>query len=189
MLVYFVAKQGDTRRDRCRSGSFETCSIFLPVAAKARFLCGLASSLFWSVRRSPVLRHGRTIAPAIANASVQRPGDFVARFGGEEFALLLPNTDASGAKTIAERARAAVMDLKIPHIGNPPLDIVTISLGVATVRSSGMGREKPDAGILVMAADGALYEAKRGGRNRAHSAPSLVSLASTWGGTSAVQSA
>jgi diguanylate cyclase (GGDEF)-like protein/PAS domain S-box-containing protein len=130
----------------------------------------------------------RLVAGAIA-ATVQRPGDFVARFGGEEFALLLPNTDASGAKTIAERARAAVMELKIPHIGNPPLDIVTISLGTATVRSSGMGREKPDAGILVMAADGALYEAKRGGRNRAHSAPALVSLASTWADTSAVQSA
>lgn len=128
----------------------------------------------------------RLVAGAIA-ASVQRPGDFVARFGGEEFALLLPNTDANGAKRIAERARAAVMELAIPHIGNPPLDIVTISLGIATVRSSGTGKEKPDAAILVMAADGALYEAKRGGRNRAHAAPALVSLASGWGDTSVSQ--
>jgi diguanylate cyclase (GGDEF)-like protein/PAS domain S-box-containing protein len=130
----------------------------------------------------------RLVATAISDA-VQRPGDFAARFGGEEFALLLPNTDANGAKTIAERVRAAVMALAIPHTGNSPLDIVTISLGIATMRSSGLGREKPDAAILVMAADSALYEAKRGGRNRAHTAPPLVSVASNWENGSAAQSA
>jgi diguanylate cyclase (GGDEF)-like protein len=130
----------------------------------------------------------RLVASAIG-ATVQRPGDLAARFGGEEFALLLPNTDARGAKIMAERARAAIMALAIPHAGNSPRQVVTISLGIATMRSSGLGQEKPDAGILVMAADSALYEAKRLGRNRAHAAPPLVSVASTWENTSAAQSA
>jgi diguanylate cyclase (GGDEF)-like protein/PAS domain S-box-containing protein len=131
------------------------------------------------------LRH---VVGTISDA-VQRPADFAARFGGEEFALLLPDTDANGAKIIAERVRAAVMALAISHVGNPPLEIVTISLGIATMRWSGTGSDRPDAAILVIAADSALYEAKRGGRNRAHAAPPLVSVASTWGNTSAAQSA
>jgi diguanylate cyclase (GGDEF)-like protein len=130
----------------------------------------------------------RLVAGAIA-ATVQRPGDFAVRFGGEEFALLLPNTDENGAKIIAERVRAAITALAIAHGGNPSPEIVTISLGIATMRSSGSGREKPDAAILVMAADSALYEAKRGGRNRAHAAPPLVSVASHWENGSAAQSA
>lgn len=130
----------------------------------------------------------RLVASAIG-ATVQRPGDLAARFGGEEFALLLPNTDARGAEIIAERVRAAVMALAIPHAGNAPRQVVTISLGIATMRSSGLGREKPDAGILVMAADSALYEAKRLGRNRAHAAPPLVSIAAPWENAAAAQSA
>ncbi|MBV9393371.1 MAG: diguanylate cyclase [Methylobacteriaceae bacterium] len=130
----------------------------------------------------------RLVASAIG-ATVKRPGDVAARFGGEEFALLLPSTDAKGAKIIAERVRAAVMALAIPHAGNSPRQVVTISIGIATMRSSGLGNEKPDAGILVMAADSALYEAKRLGRNRTHAAPPLVSVASTWENTSAAQSA
>jgi diguanylate cyclase (GGDEF)-like protein/PAS domain S-box-containing protein len=130
----------------------------------------------------------RLVAGAISNM-VQRPGDFAARFGGEEFALLLPNTDASGAKIIAERVRAAVLGLAIPHAGNPTEQAVTISLGIVTMRSSGMGKEQPDAAILVMAADGALYEAKRRGRNRVHAAPPLVSVATARENASAAQSA
>jgi diguanylate cyclase (GGDEF)-like protein/PAS domain S-box-containing protein len=130
----------------------------------------------------------RLVASALA-ATVQRPGDFAARFGGEEFALVLPNTDAKGAKIIAERVREAVAALEIPHAGNPLGRVITISLGIATMRSSGLGKEKPDAGILVMAADSALYEAKRRGRNCVHAAPPLVSVASTWENASAAQSA
>ncbi|MEA2860407.1 MAG: hypothetical protein QOC72_2446 [Methylobacteriaceae bacterium] len=130
----------------------------------------------------------RLVANAISNMA-QRPGDFAARFGGEEFALLLPNTDASGAKIIAERVREAVMTLAIPHNGNPREHVVTISLGIATMRSAGMGKEQPDAAILVMAADGALYDAKRGGRNRVHAAPPLVSVATPRESVSAAQSA
>jgi diguanylate cyclase (GGDEF)-like protein/PAS domain S-box-containing protein len=130
----------------------------------------------------------RLVADAIA-ATVQRPGDFAARFGGEEFALLLPNTDTNGAKTIAERVREAVAGLEIAQGENAPRQVVTISVGIATIRSSGIGKERPDAAILVMAADSALYEAKRNGRNRTHAAPPLLAVANGWENAAAVQSA
>jgi len=107
---------------------------------------------------------------------------------GEEFALLLPNTDATGAKIIAERVRGAIIGLAIPHAVNPK-QVVMISLGIATMRSSGVGKEQPDAAILVMAADGALYEAKRAGRNRVHAAPPLVSVAAERDKAAAARSA
>ncbi|MBV8850519.1 MAG: diguanylate cyclase [Methylobacteriaceae bacterium] len=116
----------------------------------------------------------RLVASAIS-VTLQRPGDIAARFGGEEFALLLPDTDTKGAKIIAERVRDAVMAIAIPHAGNSPQQVVTISLGIATMRSSGLSKEQPDAKILVNAADSALYEAKRLGRNRTHAAPPLRS--------------
>jgi diguanylate cyclase (GGDEF)-like protein len=107
---------------------------------------------------------------------------------GEEFALLLPNTDATGAKIIAERVRGAIIGLAIPHAVNPK-QVVTISLGIATMRSSGVGKEQPDAAILVTATDDALYEAKRAGRNRVHAAPPLVSVAAERDKAAAARSA
>ena len=83
---------------------------------------------------------------------LHRAGDLVARYGGEEFAILLSGVDREHAREIAERARADV----------EALDVITISAGVATMTPS--RDESPDA--LVRTADGALYEAKRAGRNR-----------------------
>jgi diguanylate cyclase (GGDEF)-like protein/PAS domain S-box-containing protein len=72
---------------------------------------------------------------AIAGAAcicVRRPDDVVARFGGEELAVLLPGTPADGAEEVAQRLCAGVMDLAIPHSGNGGRGIVTMSGGVST---------------------------------------------------------
>ena len=97
---------------------------------------------------------------AVISESVRRAGDTVARYGGEEFAVLLPDTDAAGAAILAERIRTAVEDRNIPH---PTMlrGCLTVSIGVAT-----LGGREPDPAVLVRAADTALYEAKRAGRNR-----------------------
>jgi diguanylate cyclase (GGDEF)-like protein/PAS domain S-box-containing protein len=103
----------------------------------------------------------KQIAEAIQDV-VLRPGDLVARFGGEEFAVILPNTSAPGAFQLAKEVCAMVYNRQIPHSGNPA-GIVTISVGSAMlVPQSGQ-----PAAALVDCADQALYEAKRSGRNRA----------------------
>ncbi len=94
--------------------------------------------------------------------TLNRPADLVARYGGEEFVAVLPGTNAKGAAVIAERLRAAVEGLGIPHAASPVAPHVTVSLGVATlVPSRGSAPE-----ALLAAADRALYQAKRAGRNR-----------------------
>jgi diguanylate cyclase (GGDEF)-like protein len=105
-----------------------------------------------------VLKH---VAAAL-DATVGRPADLVARYGGEEFVVVLPGTDTQGAAALAERLRAAVSALAIPHAHSRAADHVTISLGVATLVPP---REGALEG-LITAADQALYEAKRAGRNR-----------------------
>jgi diguanylate cyclase (GGDEF)-like protein len=99
---------------------------------------------------------------ATLDATVGRPADLVARYGGEEFVVVLPGTDVQGAARLAERLRAAVAAMAIPHAQSRTAPHVTISLGVATVVPA---REGAPEG-LVTAADQALYEAKREGRNR-----------------------
>ncbi|CCG07424.1 sensor domain-containing diguanylate cyclase [Pararhodospirillum photometricum] len=101
----------------------------------------------------------RTVAQAI-EAQIFRQGDLAARYGGEEFAILLPNVDLAGALQVAERVRAAVEALHLPHGGRPDGGPVTLSIGAA----SGVPWDGPD--ILIATADEALYTAKRAGRNR-----------------------
>jgi diguanylate cyclase (GGDEF)-like protein len=92
----------------------------------------------------------------------KRTGDTSARYGGEEFALLLPDTELADAATIAEKCRACVESLNIPHGHSTVCDVVTISAGVSTMVPDGNTSRK----ALVEAADKALYRAKADGRNR-----------------------
>jgi diguanylate cyclase (GGDEF)-like protein len=88
-----------------------------------------------------------------------RETDAVARLGGEEFALLLPDTDAQGAWRLAERLLEALRDEQVPHEGRTLR--VTASIGVALMAAN----EQP--GGLLRRLDRALYAAKQGGRDRA----------------------
>ncbi|MFH1020252.1 MAG: diguanylate cyclase [Pseudomonadota bacterium] len=91
-----------------------------------------------------------------------RPADLVTRYGGEEFACLLPETDSSGAVVIAEKIRRGIMDCAIPHKGSDVAGCVTASLGVVTVQCTADG----SAVDVVFQADELLYLAKSSGRNR-----------------------
>ncbi len=102
----------------------------------------------------------RRLAATISGC-LHRPGDLAARFGGEEFAVLLPTTDAPGALEIAERIHDAVAALQIGH-DVTPLGRITLSIGIA---SDGPERYH-SAQALLHTADSALYTAKHEGRNR-----------------------
>jgi diguanylate cyclase (GGDEF)-like protein/PAS domain S-box-containing protein len=91
---------------------------------------------------------------------VSRTSDVIARFGGEEFALILPNTTHAGAKEVAENLRAMVERRALDHTGNP-YKVVTISIGCATL----VPQFKIDSLQLIELADQALYTAKKSGRN------------------------
>jgi len=95
-------------------------------------------------------------------ATVVRPGDLAARYGGEEFVAILPSTDAAGALKVAEAVRCAISDLGIEHGFSSAGNVVTVSVGAATV----IPDEKSHAETLIGAADQALYQAKESGRNR-----------------------
>ena len=91
----------------------------------------------------------------------RRSVDLAARFGGEEFAMILPNTGAEGARLIAETVRQAFADLNLEHPASPIASYLTVSAGVATA-AHGV-RCSPEK--IIAAADQALYAAKRRGRN------------------------
>jgi diguanylate cyclase (GGDEF)-like protein len=109
----------------------------------------------------------RQVGESIAKA-IRRPGDVAARYGGEEFAVVLPDTDAVAARMMAERIRAAIADLRIPHPGSP-IGTVTVSVGAAT----SIPDEFQTSAQLIQQADMALYRAKASGRNCIILAPSV----------------
>jgi diguanylate cyclase (GGDEF)-like protein len=92
-----------------------------------------------------------------------RDYDLTGRFGGEEFALLLPHTDAATAAQITERVRAKLAEITVTqNVGGAHVPLrVTVSIGVATLAAS-----RRDLDELIAAADAALYQAKESGRNQ-----------------------
>ncbi|NEU12754.1 GGDEF domain-containing protein [Methylobacterium sp. BTF04] len=108
------------------------------------------------------------------SASVHRPQDLVCRVGGEEFTLLLPDTDQAGALRIAEKVHAEVSTLAIGSVGIGA-GAVTVSIGLASVTST----QERDTSLtdLYRRADAALYEAKEGGRNQTRCAAMPVASA------------
>jgi len=99
-------------------------------------------------------------------ARMKRPADAFGRIGGEEFALLLPETGEAEALKAAERYRAALAEIRIDN--DPPFGI-TASLGVASLSD-----DRADSAAWMAHADTALYEAKRTGRNRVCLARDLI---------------
>ena len=95
--------------------------------------------------------------------------DTPARYGGEEMAVVLPQTGVEGAEMLAERIREAVEALRVPRVRGGGVLSVTASFGVASVPDVAADREG-----LIAAADAALYRAKRGGKNRVERAQTLV---------------
>lgn len=101
---------------------------------------------------------------------LRRPSDLLGRYGGEEFIASLPGTDAIGAKIVAERLRATVEALAIPHVASRCGTVVTITAGFASLRpTSDLSMDR-----LIAAADTALLRAKAAGRNRIEGDAPLV---------------
>lgn len=96
------------------------------------------------------------------NSAATRARDLFARFGGEEFALVLPETDEGSAAKIAERCRSLIFKEQIPHAHSPVSQILTASLGVGTIIPS----HQDDPLAFIEAVDRLLYQAKQHGRNR-----------------------
>jgi two-component system, cell cycle response regulator len=96
--------------------------------------------------------------------STIRASDFAARFGGEEFLILLPDTDRDAALLVAEKLRSEIEHAELVGIGS-----ITASLGLAVLPTDAGEPEE-----LLRKADRALYTAKEGGRNRVHAFSQLA---------------
>lgn len=102
-----------------------------------------------------------SVAKAIGSIP-NRPTDKTCRYGGEEFTIILPDTDLVGGEIVAEKLKQAVLAVKIKHEKSTASPFVTLSLGIATYIDDQF--KTPEE--LVKAADDALYAAKKNGRNR-----------------------
>jgi len=108
----------------------------------------------------------RVVAGCLA-AAAQRPTDLACRFGGEEFALLLPRTGLDAAYVVVERFRRLLDEADIPHGASPVAEVVTASCGIAVTSGRSLDRSEH----LIDAADKALYQAKADGRDLVVHAP------------------
>ena len=98
------------------------------------------------------------------SAMLLRPADEIFRYGGEEFAILMPQTGREPALKVAERVRDAVENLRIPH-SKTARGVVTVSIGVAAIDAANARFGPTACDELIKIADKALYRAKDGGRN------------------------
>jgi len=103
----------------------------------------------------------QNVAHALSG-TISRVNDIVVRYGGEEFSVILPNTDSNGACQFAEKLLKSVRDLNISHEKNDAATFVTVSIGVTTGE---VGRQQ-DIGMFLKKADEALYTSKESGRNK-----------------------
>lgn len=120
---------------------------------------------FKAVNESAGHEAGNAVLKAVSRTleSCMRDVDFLARWGGEEFLAVLPDTDEDGARLVAERIRRTIEEQLIEAHGVNPIR-VTMTLGVATIAPG------EDAEQAIVRADEALYEGKASGRNRVVSA-------------------
>ncbi len=109
-----------------------------------------------------------------------RKADVASRYGGEEFSILLPQTDLSEAAVIADRIRRKVSETNFPHGAAQPLGSVTVSLGLSCYSAA-----LDSAEAVIRAADRALYHAKSHGKNRAYAYQSAPARANRDGATQA----
>lgn len=107
----------------------------------------------------------RSVAKTLGQYA-QRPGDMAARYGGEEFALILVNSSEGHVNRLADQLRRNVRELQIEHEGSESGGYLTVSIGTAISNDPG----DDDYSALIRAADHALYDAKRAGRNQVKSA-------------------
>ena len=91
-----------------------------------------------------------------------RPADLTARFGGEEFIIVLPGTDLAGAQAVGDKMRQSIEDLQVPHTASSAGGFLTVSIGAASI----IPRRSDSFVALIETADVALYQAKRSGKNR-----------------------
>ncbi|RUL48800.1 diguanylate cyclase domain-containing protein [Lysinibacillus antri] len=110
----------------------------------------------------------KLVAQTIKNV-LQRPSDGVYRYGGEEFGIILPETEEEGARKVAENIRIAIENLEIPHSSSKISQWITISLGTTTM----MPTKCTPSMNLIASADKALYQAKHDGRNCVRSYPQV----------------
>ena len=115
-----------------------------------------------------ILRHfAKTVTGSM------RETNLASRYGGEEFVVILPDTNAKSCTLVAERIRKAVMVMVVPSNTEKPLPQLTVSMGVAIFPGNGQTLEE-----VIHASDKALYESKRNGRNRVTVAPPQEAAAS-----------
>ena len=106
--------------------------------------------------------------------STLRKEDVASRYGGEEFSILLPQTNLNEAGMIADRLRRTIINARFPHGETQPLGSVTVSIGLSSLSPSLNSVE-----AIIRAADRALYYAKSHGRNRAYAYHGSDAIAST----------